>query len=232
MCGRVFVKSSIEELLETFAGTARQTAEGRVNDLPRYNGAPGQFYPLIVREPDMPGGMFVRARWGFIPRWMKDPKGGPRPINAMSETVAAKAMFRSAYRSRRALVPIDGFFEWRAIAGEKAKQPYAIAMKDGSPFALAAIWESWRDPETGDDVRTFAVLTCAANDIVGEIHHRMPVIIPPSGYQRWIGDFEPDPNDLLVPYPSELMTIWPISRRVNSPANDDPSVLDPLPPSS
>jgi putative SOS response-associated peptidase YedK len=122
-------------------------------------------------------------------------------------------------------VPIENFFEWRAIRGAKAKQPYAIAMKDGSPFALAGIWESWRQPETGEIVRTFAVITTSANELVSEIHDRMPVIIAPENYPRWLSPIEPDPRDLLVPYPFEPMIAWPISPRVNAPRNDSPDIL-------
>lgn len=226
MCGRVFIKDSASALIANFAFAKPPGPNELGEDRPRYNGAPGQWYPIIIREEDQPGAVFTMARWGLIPRWMKDPKGGHKPINAMSETVGEKPMFRSAYKSRRALLPIDGFFEWKAIKGEKAKQPYAIAMKDGSPFALAALYEDWRTPETGENIRTFTVLTCPPNELVGEIHNRMPVILHPNDYQRWIDCIEPDPRDLLVPFPSELMTTWPISRRVNSPANDDADVLD------
>ena len=134
-------------------------------------------------------------------------------------------MFRNAYAQRRCIVPVDGFFEWRAIKGARAKQPYAIAMKIGSPFGLAGIWENWRNPNSGEWERTFAIITVPSNELVGKIHNRMPAILKPTSYDRWLGP-EPDPRDLLVTYPSEQMTMWPISTRVNSPANDDPSLLD------
>jgi len=123
------------------------------------------------------------------------------------------------------IVPIDGFFEWRAIKGARAKQPYAIAMKDGSPFGLAGLWENWRNPNTGEWQRTFAIITVPSNSLVGQIHHRMPAILQPGTYERWLGS-APDPHDLLITYPSEPMTMWPISTRVNAPENDDPSLLD------
>ena len=127
---------------------------------------------------------------------------------------------------RRCLVPVDNFFEWKAIKGEKAKQPYAIAMKDGSPFAIAGIWEGWKHPETGEVMRTFAVITTEANELVAEIHNRMPVIIAPENYDRWLSPIEPDPRDLLAPYPSEPIVIWPISMRVNAPRNDSEDILE------
>ena len=188
--------------------------------------SPGQDYPIIINERDVAGPMFLRARWGLIPRWMKDADGGPKPVNARSEVVATNGMFKYAYRYGRALMPIDGFFEWKAIRGSRVKQPYAVAMKTGEPFALAAIWDSWRDPVLGEERRTFAVLTCEPNEMLATIHDRMPVILHPEDYTRWLSDLEPDPRDLLTPFPAELMAMWPISTKVSSPQNDTPDVLD------
>ena len=164
----------------------------------------------------------------MIPYWCKDAGGGRKPINAKGETVASLPSFRDAYRRRRCLLPIDNFFEWRAIKGARAKQPYAIAMKSGAPFALAGIWENWQKPGSNEWVRTFAVITTAANEFVQDIHDRMPVIIPKDAYDRWLSAIEPDPRDLLVPFPAELMTMWPVSTRVNKADNDDPGILEPL----
>jgi putative SOS response-associated peptidase YedK len=128
-----------------------------------------------------------------------------------------------AYRRRRCILPVDGFFEWKAIKGQKAKQPYAIAKKDGQPFGIGCIW---KDP-AGDRMRTFAVITTDANEVVAEIHNRIPLILAPNDYTRWLSD-EPDPRDLMRPFPSEPMRIWPISTRVNKPENDDPSIVEPI----
>jgi len=122
-------------------------------------------------------------------------------------------------------VPVDGFFEWRAIKGARAKQPYAIAMRDDSPFGLAGLWENWRNPNTGDWERTFTIITVPSNLLVEQIHDRMPAILKPATDERWLGS-GPDPYDLLITCPSEPMTMWPISTRVNAPENDDPSLLD------
>lgn len=226
MCGRVTVKTTLEGLMQAFSQVQRGDIETLANTFPRWNGAPGLDYPLIVHRPGDPTPTFMRANWGFIPRWMKDSKGGYKPINAKAEGVATNGMFKSAYAQRRALMPVDGYFEWKAIKGQKAKQPYAIAMKDGRPFALAAIWEEWRNPETMEDFRTFAIVTCQPNDLMGTIHDRMPVILHEKDYRRWMSDLEPDPNDLLVPYPSELMTMWPIDSKVGSVRNNTPDILD------
>jgi putative SOS response-associated peptidase YedK len=199
---------------------------------PRYNGAPSLDYPIIikdlVREPVTMGTIFVSARWGLIPRWMA-PGGRPPPINARCEGIATNGMFKSAYRARRCLVPIDGFFEWKDIFGTgKNKQPYAIALKSGKPFALAGVWETFRD-QAGIEIRSFAIVTCPANEMMADIHHRMPVILNPEDYDRWLSS-EPDPHDLMRPFPSELMTMWPIDRKVGSPKNDSPDIIEEIDP--
>jgi putative SOS response-associated peptidase YedK len=142
---------------------------------------------------------------------------------AKGETVRTLPTFRDAYRLRRCIVPVNGFFEWKAIKGQKAKQPYAIAMKDGKPFGIGGIWENWKDPDSGEWIRTFAIITTDANSLVSEIHDRMPVILASENYARWLGD-EADPGDLMGPSPSELIRMWPISTRVN----DDSSVVEPI----
>jgi putative SOS response-associated peptidase YedK len=156
---------------------------------------------------------------------VQKPKGWPQAHQRKAESVSRLPMFRDAYAQRRCIVPVDGFFEWRAIKGARAKQPYAIAMKDGSSFGLAGLWENWRNPNTGAWERTFAIITVPSNDLVAQIHNRMPAILEPRSYERWLG-LEPDPHDLLITYPSEPMRTWPISTRVNKPENDDPSLLD------
>ena len=190
----------------------------------RYNGAPSQDFWVIRRHPEM--GAYHRdpLRWGLIPYWTREANGGRKPINAKCETVARLVSFRAAYAKRRCIVPIDNFFEWRKTT--PPKQPFAIGMGDGSAFGLAGIWENWKDPASGEFIRTFCVLTCPANELIASIHDRMPVILPPDAYHRWLSPLDPDPSDLLRPYPSELMRMWPVSTRVNAPQNDDASLLD------
>jgi putative SOS response-associated peptidase YedK len=113
------------------------------------------------------------------------------------------------------------------LKGQKAKQPYAIAMRDGAPFGLAGIWENWKEPASGGWLRTFAIITTDANGLVADIHDRMPVILAPADYARWLAD-GPDPRDLMRPFPAALMRMWPISTRVNKPENDDPSIVEPV----
>jgi putative SOS response-associated peptidase YedK len=132
----------------------------------------------------------------------------------------------AAYGKRRCIVPVDCFFEWHVIKGARAKQPFAVAMKDRSPFGIAGLWENWRHPQSGEWIRTFTIITVPANELVAQIHDRMPLILPEAAYERWLSS-EPDPNDLLVPFPAELMVMWPVSTRINRPENDDVSLLDP-----
>jgi putative SOS response-associated peptidase YedK len=223
MCGRV-IQSSEPFRLAIVDGL--DVIDRRVNNLgPRYNAAPSQEL-LVIRQNHKTGERSLDLiKWGLIPNWCQDPNGGRKPIDAKAETVSSLPTFREAYAFRRCIVPVDGFFEWRAIKGARAKQPYAIAMKDSSQFGLAGLWENWRNPNTGEWERTFAIITVPSNELVGQIHDRMPAILEPVSYDRWLAR-EPDPHHLLITYPSEQMTMWPISRRVNKPENDDPSLLD------
>jgi putative SOS response-associated peptidase YedK len=223
MCGRI-IQSSGPLRLAIVEGL--NVSDSRmVNVRPRYNGAPNQEL-LIIRENHKTGERSLDLiKWGLIPHWCQDPTGGRRPINAKAESVFKLPTFRDAYAKRRCIVPVDGFFEWRAIKGARAKQPYAIAMKDGSPFGLAGLWENWRNLNTGEWERTFAIITVPSNTLVSQIHHRMPGILDPATYDRWLGP-EPDPRTLLFSYPAQFMAMWPISTRVNSPDNDDPSLLN------
>ena len=222
MCGRV-IQSSGPLRLAIVEGL--DVSDGRMGNIrPRYNAAPSQEL-LVIRENHKTGERSLDPiKWGLIPHRCDDPKGGRKPINAKAETIATLPMFGDAYARRRCIVPVDGFFEWRAIKGARAKQPYAIAMKDGSPFGLAGVWENWRNPR-GEWERTFAIITVPSNELLAQIHDRMPAILEPASYDRWLG-LEPNPHDLLISYSSEPMTMWPISTRVNAPENDDPSLLD------
>lgn len=223
MCGRVIQNSGPLRyaVVEGMEGRDSRTH----NYPPRWNGAPSQEL-LVIRRNHATGQVSLDPlRWGLIPYWCKDP--GRKPINAKCETVAILPSFREAYRRRRCILPVDGFFEWKPIKGQRAKQPYAIAMKDGQPFGIGGIWENWKDPTGGKWVRTFAVITTDANVLVAEIHDRMPLILRSQDYMQWLSD-EPDPHDLMRPYPAEPMRMWPISTRVNKPENDDPSILEPI----
>jgi putative SOS response-associated peptidase YedK len=155
----------------------------RLSNYPRRLNGPSSQEQLVIRENRKTGGRSLNLLWrGLIPHWCKDPTGGRKPINAKSETAARLPTFQEACQKRRSILPVDGFDEWRAA--KQGKQPYAIAMKDFSPFGIAALGENWRDPATREWVRTFVVLTTPSNDVVNRIHDRMPTILNPAGYQR------------------------------------------------
>jgi putative SOS response-associated peptidase YedK len=222
MCGRI-IQSSEPLRLAIIDGL--DVRDSRMTNLPpRYNGAPSQELLVIRRNPRTGERSLDPLKWGLIPSWCADPKGGRKPINAKAETVATLPMFRDAYRLRRCIVPVDGFFEWRATKG--ARQPYAVAMRDGAPFGIAGVWENWKSP-SGEWIRTFAVITVPANVLLAQIHDRMPAILRPEDYARWLGT-EPDPRDLMTSFPAEPMRMWPVSQRVNSARADDAELLAPV----
>jgi putative SOS response-associated peptidase YedK len=171
MCGRVIQSSGPLRYAIVGGLNAR---ESRVHNYPpRWNGAPSQELLVIRRNHEIGEVSLDPLRWGLIPYWCKDPAGGGKPINAKCDTVRTLPTFRDAYRSRRCILPVDGFYEWKAMKGQRAKQPYAIAMKDGSPFGIAGVWENrkTRHPVSG--------ITTDANELVAEIHDRMPAILAP-----------------------------------------------------
>jgi putative SOS response-associated peptidase YedK len=228
MCGRITQKSDPRVL-----GLGIATLIEPLNEppAPRFNGAPGQEHWVIRQHPKTGERHLDRLWWGLIPSWVKEAAPRHRPINATAERVVTAPMFRAAYAKRRCLVPVDNFFEWAKVKGKGPRQPYAVAMRSGEPFALGGVWESWVHPETGEILRTFCIITVPANQMIDAIHDRMPVIVPPSAYDRWLAPVEPDPRDLMVPFPAELMAMWPISPRVNKPEHDDASILAPAEPS-
>jgi putative SOS response-associated peptidase YedK len=146
-----------------------------------------------------------------------------------AETVATAPAFREAFKTRRCLVPADAFYEWQKIDA-KIKQPFAIGMKDGSPYAFAGLWERWRDPATKEPLETFTVITTDPNELIEPMHNRMPVIIQPKDYDRWLtpGDPERPPVDLLRPFPAEQMTAWKVDRKVGNVKNDTPDCIEPM----
>jgi putative SOS response-associated peptidase YedK len=225
MCGRV-IQSSGPLYYGLVEGMDMRDSRAH-NYRPRWNAAPGQDLLAIRRNHETSVVSLDPLRWGLIPHWCRDPKGGRKLINAKCETVHSLPMFKDAYRRRRCILPVDGFYEWKTIKGRTPKQPYAIAMKDGKPFGIGGVWENWKDPASGEWIRTFVVITTDANELVAQIHNRMPLILAPSDYDRWLSD-EPDPRDLLRPFPAEPMRMWPNSMRVNKPENDDPSILEPV----
>ena len=193
-----------------------------LNLRPRYNVAPSQEAAVVRADRDGRRSLSM-LRWGLVPAWARDPRSGPRLINARAETARIKPSFRAAFASRRCLIPADGFYEWKREGG--AKQPWLIGMKDRGPFAFAGLWECWSAPGGGAEaMETFTILTTVANETVAPIHHRMPVILAPTAFGSWLAGAEVP----LGPCPPETMTAWPVSAFVNRPANDDPRCIEPL----
>jgi len=220
MCGRYVIKSPAAKLKVRF----------QLDDLPlfepRYNIAPTQPVP-IVRRLDEPRRAWTPVRWGLIPSWAKDAKIGNKLINARGETVAEKPSFRSAFRKRRCLIPADGFYEWKKLDG--GKLPHFIHLRDEEPFAFAGLWEHWTNPEDGEVIESCTIVTTEANALMRTLHDRMPVILPPADYDRWLDPATQDVEGLkalLRPYSSEEMTAYPISAYVNNPRHEGVKCLE------
>ena len=197
---------------------------------PHYNIAPTNDVP-IVRVGNDGHRELVRMRWGLVPRWAKDPSIGTRMINARGETLAEKQSFRTAYRRHRCLLPADGFYEWSSVphshGAPPRRQPQHIGMTDGALFGMAGIYERWLSEE-GEVLDSCAIVTTEANSLLMPIHDRMPVIVAPEHYARWLDPANADVADLIAPYPSEAMACHPVSARVNSVRHDDASLIEPV----
>ena len=196
---------------------------------PRYNIAPTQEVLVVLQSSPQANREARLHRWGLIPPWAKDPSIGNRMINARAETVATKPAFRRAFKERRCLLLADGLYEWQRQ--ERRKQPFYIRLRDGRPFAFAGLWEHWEGSE-GMAIQSCTILTTTSNEVVGRIHDRMPVILSPTDYDRWLDPSIQEPavlQTLLRPYPADEMTTYPVSTLVNSPANDNPGCTEPLP---
>ncbi len=220
MCGRFVLMTPGKDLAERFGLEEIAGLE------PHYNIAPTQMVAVIRVDRDTLQRRLVHVKWGLVPSWAKDPAMGNNLINARSESAAEKPAFRSAFRFRRCLVLADGFYQWKK---EKiGKQPYLFKMADGSAFAFAGLWESWKSPE-GETIESCTLLTTDANEIMAPIHDRMPVILKPEDYDLWLDPKVRDVNllkSLLRPYPSEEMIVQPVSPKVNKATYDAPDCVE------
>jgi putative SOS response-associated peptidase YedK len=196
---------------------------------PRYNIAPSQTVPTVIQNRETGAREFRSFRWGLVPSWAKDAAIANRLINARSETAATTPAFRKPLQERRCLILADGFYEWKREGSRK--QPYYITLRDGGPFAFAGLWDQWLPPD-GQPLQTCTILTTTPNDAVQPLHDRMPVILPSASYSRWLDanlrDLEPL-RALLRPYSAEEMVAYPISTKINNPANDSADLIVPLP---
>jgi putative SOS response-associated peptidase YedK len=220
MCGRYALYADPAALKAEFA------TSNEFPTLPRYNLTPGAFHAVIRQQADGERRV-IPARWGLLPSWVTTPGKLAQPINAKSETAAGKPMFRHALARRRIIVPASGWYEWKTEQGRK--QPYFFSRADGDPLAFAGLLEHWSGFE--GEVETYAILTAAANPLAATVHDRMPVILEAADYARWL-----DPAlvqskavlDLMVPAANEVLQVWPVSRRVNRPVEDDAALVTPV----
>ncbi|HTV13977.1 MAG TPA: SOS response-associated peptidase [Acidobacteriaceae bacterium] len=224
MCGRYFRRSDKQRLAEAFH-TGLPTS---FDILTSYNVAPQSFQPVIRLSAETGHREFAQMRWGLIPFWSKDAKVGYSTINAKAETVATSPLYREALKRRRCLVPADGFYEWQKIDA-KTKQPYAIALTDGAPLAFAGLWERWVDKVTNQPLETYTIITTEPNELTSTIHNRMPVILAPKDYERWMAPADPAqlPVDLLRPYDADKMMTWKVGKDVGNIRNNGPTVCEP-----
>lgn len=215
MCGRFALSAKTNEI--------EKLAEGLKADFefePRYNIAPTESVAVALNDSSR---NIVMARWGLIPSWAKDTSMSARLINARSETITEKPMFRSAFAKRRCIVFADGYYEWQSQPDSKIKQPYFIHKKNGSPFVFAGLWDVWKNPD-GCSVLSTTIITTHPNALLETIHHRMPCILKPDDIETWLMKNLMASDVLLsclVSYPFEEMEAYPVSKRVNNPSYNE-----------
>ena len=221
MCGRFALKAPPRSVQEHFHLPEAITLS------PRYNIAPSQAVAVVRQLPGKSVRQLDMLHWGLIPGWAKDMKIGYKMINARGETLAQKPSFRAAFKKRRCLIAADGFYEWKH-AGLK-KQPIYVHLKNGVVFAFAGLWEAWMSPQ-GNQVESCTIITTSPNELLKDIHDRMPVILPPEEYETWLqaSTEEHSLQQLLRPYPAEEMEAYGVSTEVNSPKNNTPGCILPI----
>lgn len=214
MCGRFAFYSPSEATAALFG------VDGALAVQPQYNIAPTQ-YVAAVRNNEAQQRELVMLRWGLVPFWAKDPSIGNRMINARAETVAEKPSYRAAFKHRRCVVLADGFYEWHRQGDTKV--PHFISLKSGGPFALAALWENWKDKESDESLQSTTLITTAANEFMAPLHHRMPVILQPDTATEWLSgtaDFLDNAAEKMPP-----LRAWPVNRTVNNARNQGEELI-------
>ena len=225
MCGRAKLETDVSEIKIAFRIPAEYPTP---NFPPSWNVAPTDSLPIVRYNEKTGSRTLDLMRWGLVPYWSKDIKIGFSTINAMAETVETKPVFRDAFQRRRCIVPVDAFYEWQKL-GARTKQPYAIALADRSLMPLAGLWENWKSP-AGEWIRSFTIVTTTPNQLCGELHSRMPVILPPETWPIWLGEEPAEPTHLkalLIPYAGEMVA-WPVSQRVGNVKNNDAGLIEPV----
>jgi putative SOS response-associated peptidase YedK len=213
MSGRFYLTATSAEMKKMFR------VDTMPELVPRYNIAPTQLSPIVIATEE--GRSIHMARWGLVPSWSRDLSLGAGMINAPAETLDQKPEYRTIVDAQRCLVPASGFYEWQTKGAKN--QPYKMAPRNRALFAFAELWERWK-PEVGEPVKTFTIITTQSNKLLRDVHDRMPVIIAPADYQRWLTAPADTAKKMLVPYTSG-MTTAPVSDRVSSVKNDDAELL-------
>ena len=220
MCGRIALTLPPDMVTTLFDAVF----DSPDNMEPRYNLCPTEQVLVAVSGED--GRHLVRKRWGLLPRWYKTPADGPLLINARAETIAAKPAFASSARTRRCLVPASGFYEWKK-ADDGGRDPFYIHPAAGDAFAFAGIWRDWTGAD-GTALSTVAIVTCAANEDMAHIHHRMPVVVQPADFALWLGEAGHGAARLMVPAPVGTAMSYPVSRKVNKAGVESEDLLAPM----
>ena len=223
MCGRAKLSTDFSEIKIAFRIPPEHPTP---NFGPSWNIAPTDPMPVVRYDAKAGQRSLDIIRWGLVPYWAKDIKIGYSTFNARAEDIEIKPAFREAFQKRRCLIPLDSFYEWKKT--ETGKQPYAIGLKGGGLMAMAGLWENWRSP-AGEQIRSCTIVTITPNELCGQLHNRMPVILNPSAWPDWLGEKPADTKhlkSLLAPYPSEEMVCWPISARVGNVKNNDASLIE------
>lgn len=224
MCGRSSLTKTEKEIEARFHATFYSEELERYNPLPNYNAAPTHMLPIIqMNDKDH----IHLYRWGLIPSWAKDKSVGVKMINARSETLLEKPVFKTLVSSHRCIVPLDGFYEWKREG--KTKIPFRIQTTDQEIFTVAGLWDIWKDHVSGETIHSFTIITIAPNSLMKDIHDRMPAILLTQNEKHWL-DHEIKATDaiqLLVPYPSERMKAYEVSDKVNSVKVNEPALIDP-----
>jgi len=233
MCGR-YTRFAATELIYRYFGIPQPQPEAPTADAPpSWNVTPQTMQPVIRLNPETGQREMVLMRWGLVPFFSKSPVFNYSTINAKAETLLSKPTFREPFKRRRCLVPVNSYYEWQVIdPKKKTKQTWAIGLKTEEPIALGGIWDRWVSPDKQIVIESYSIITVEPNELLAPLHDRMPLMIAPRDYERWLepGDPQRPPIDLLRPYDEDLIKIWRVKPDVGNVRNNRPDLIDPFDP--